>query len=166
MPHTDTEILAILKGERVSNEDIARFRAGSAASTTRKNKSRTELKDLMEYEMDTTGWIDVVALKEHPLYTDHRLTHRYIEQICEKRKWEYESIKEGKALIAYRRKMDLKEVAEQVIDRFPSPGPQEVLEPIDISDVCAKHGTNAKEIVAQSGKYLAHKGGNMVVRVQ
>jgi len=75
-------------------------------------------------------------------------------------------VKQGKTLIAYRRKMDLKEVADQVIDMFPTPGPQVVLDSIDISDVCAEHGTNARAVAAESNGYLVYEGGDKVVRVQ
>lgn len=164
LSYDEAKMLATLKGAGFSDEDIARFRRGS--STTRKNKSRTELKELMHDEMKATGEINMVAIKEHPLFTDRRLAHRFIKQICEEGGWEYEPVKEGKTLIAYRRKMDLKEVADQVIDMFPTPGPQVVLDPIDISDVCAKYGTNARAVAAESNGYLVYEGGNTVVRVQ
>jgi len=166
LPYDEAKMMATLKGAGFSDEYIARFRGGSVASTTRKNKSRTELKDLMRTRMKATGRIDMVAIKEHPLFTDRRLTNRLIKEICAKEGWEYEAVKQGKTLIAYRRKMDLKEVADQVIDMFPTPGPQVVLDSIDISDVCAEHGTNARAVAAESNGYLVYEGGDKVVRVQ
>lgn len=165
MTYDEAEMTATLKGAGFSDEYIARYRGDS--STTRKNKSRTELKELMRAEMKAIGRIDMVAIKEHPLFTDRRLTNRLIKQICAEEKWEYEAVKQGKTLIAYRRKMDLSEAVSDLLTRLKPAGPGRVAGTENIADLCVEYSTNPQAIVDQAdGQLRLTKDDYVVERVK